>query len=420
MKRIIAIFACVVILCSCLVIPAFAQSINGLDFSNQPIPQYYATSASDVVNNGFNVQSNRYTCASSDDVYLFTTTNYALVFASYSSGVSIYFAYGTSNWYTYNLTNFDSTTQFYYWSGNLINTVPSSVPSYSNVSSGLLDLGTWIEDNPIVPPISVNSLDVPAGNVAYIKTNGTQILDLTTTFVQYSQLFSDSWANITQKVTWSNSLPVGTVTFPLAGMSSLAWTKTGYTNILGQTQNASASYQSVADQYFVIYNPLYQQYGQGDNYDMNGTIHVSGEMTEVKVYPLSGSVVTGQGLVSNSESDYSDYYQLQDDGNGGIEWVDQSGNVSSGPQTGGTSLLPQEATIQTLAAQILQIITKVGQSIANIFNVGHQAIVTLVGHASEFVSHFQSLYTWLPADIFAVLSSAIILAITIGIIKVFI
>lgn len=422
-KKIIATICVVVVLCSCLVVPTFANSNNDVDFSTQPIPVFVMNSTN-ITNGFYSGSSPFYFSSSIDDTYVFRApaSGYqGFYFASSNSGGTGYGSISASSVWNKPIDQYNSTYDLYY-STYLTNFSGGSqyvnVPSYSSINDALSDIRAHIENESVTT--ITNNVSVPAGNVAYIKTNGVQVLDLTTTFVQYSQLFSDTWANITQKVSWEASLPSGTVTFPLNGMTGIQWTKSGNTNILGQTQNASASYQSTSNQYFVIYNPLYQQYGQGNNYDMNGTIYVSGEIAEIKVYPLSGSVVTGQGLVSNSDSGYDDYFELQDDGNGNLEWIDQSGNVSSGPQTGGTSLLPQEATIQTLASQILNIITKVGQSIANIFNVGHSAIVTLVGHASEFVSHFQSLYSWLPADIFAVLSSAIILAITIGIIKVFI
>lgn len=398
-------------------------------------------SASDVISNGSLCYS--YTDSSSSSVisrsyyYLADTVSYSFAFydnnyvrfivccrspfryyycVSYSDSSSSSLNFGDVS-YLYN--------DFYY--GN-VDTISRSYtvnfPSYifPSLDDGFAAVRDYIDNggSSTGEPFSLNSYPLPAGNVMYISTeNDSDVIDLRTTFSQYSTLFQNSWSNITQTITRGASLPSSGTTFPLTGGFSVDWIKDkSNTNLLGQTKSGYYNFTSGAN-YTVLYNPLYQQYGQGDNYDLNGTIYVSADnVTDFKIYPLSGSVVVGEGLVSSSITDYDNVISPERDESGNViigsdgqpSTVNENG-VAQVPVTGGTSSLPSSASIADILRDLVS-------SVSGLFTTTYDAIRGLIAAGSDWFIAVRGMYSWLPSDVTATVGNALKVSFVLGVIAV--
>lgn len=300
--------------------------------------------------------------------------------------------------------------------------------SYSRFSSFFTGSRSWSSavaffdflDNEYVPPLvgHAASFSLPCGNVAYVQLSEVSTLSLFGTFEQWSN-FHGSWNEMSIAYLSNASLPVSGTTFPLSGMSPIPFVASeGTTNILGLSKTGSAVINGSG--WVCIYNPTWQQYGQGNNHDLNPTITISGsKIADIKVYPLNGSIVIGSGIVSGSDSGFqSNFTGSVDPETGYVTFYDQNGNLGV-PSTGGTGYLPDDLTGASLGQAIKQILQDIVSSLENVFSVSHNAIVQLVAAGRNFVQSLTSMYAWLPSAVFTVLSSAVVIVITIGILKVF-
>ena len=447
-----AALAAFVLFCS-LSFPSFAYSstsLNGVDFSSQPFPSSYpgGTSNDDI----FNEMSS----------YAFTSTDGEVYHISYRvpPGVSSYYMFEVvlpNNYYgfyiasetqdaaafittydgssyggtRYNASSFDSTTSLYYGgytsTGPVIDyNYPCYIPTFSSLDDGLAAVRDWI-DNPSPAPAPQTphpvSFSLQPGYVAFVDVS-----DLTgvSASLSTSVFGSAEWSpRITdQSIGVISSLP-NSFSIPLTGTSRISWSGSGTRNVLGQYKSFAYSYSTsnTGSAYIAIVNPL--QASQGSQLtalasmpsSRNNPISVTvNTALSVKVYSLTASLALGSGTL-DTETDGNTWSGTVDDSTG--EWSfynDQTGlptNIDSLPVGGGNEPIIGETSINDWLQEI-------ANNIKGFFSGAIGAVTTLVSAGSDFIHSLSGLYAWLPAPVYSVLVSALILVITIGVIKVFI
>lgn len=429
----VAVFVVVV-----LAVPSFGytdNSTNNVDFNDQPIPNApYLGNSSDTYNARYvfgNENAYQYSvCATgADDIYCagyFTNNNqttYYILCASRTSGCSFTTCidYGAGS-YTISGQHRDMTSTYndlYYriTSGTYnANSVVPSVPMFETLNDALNAINDWIDN----PPVSSQplSLALQPGNVAYIDiTNTNATITLTQhTSVAYWQLTS------TQYIGASNSLPSSGFTVPIAGTGMIDWVGVGRKTVQGQYNDWTSVNQisgSASDHqhvYAIVVNPLQNNVTTGSGLDVssvaNGIINISVDPAwSVKIYQLENQF--SLGIDSNTQS--GDTGTGTYDSNTG-QWTytnDQTGE-SFDQQFGGMT------TPDSQFDSIHDFLENIANTISGFFSGAINAVSTLVGAGSSFFGVLGGLYSWLPPAVYSVLVSALIIVITIGVIKVFV
>lgn len=273
------------------------------------------------------------------------------------------------------------------------------------------------------------SFRLDPGNVAYIEmADLNQTVTLGATFSSYSALFQSYGSYFPGNQLYKagmNYPQVGDI-LPGATPNQIPWQKSewGAENILGQTKTAVANI-TVSSNLLMIYNPYYRGDDSGASYtsgEVNPAIIITSSgiaRNGVRVYNLKDhfSTVNDQyyfGIGSSLPTD--DYYQSQNDPNASdpsiTGWTDKNGDPTTAPGVTPYNSPPENDSLADVISGFISNIT-------GLFTAGHDAIKTLAENAAEFVSHLGELYSWLPSQVLAVLTSAIILAIIIGLLKVF-
>lgn len=325
------------------------------------------------------------------------------------------------------LASFDSSTSLYYCIGpgntKTNDTFDWFLPYYSTLSDGLLAVRDLIDNPPSSATVYNLNYSLPAGNVAYIKLDSSATRAVLNTRMPVISYLFGSWPNVTQKYGFSSNLPNSNTTFPLSGWTTVDWSKAAPFNILGQSYNACDILPlSSNTNYLIIYNPLYYYERDGGNgveskFHDNGSIQIDIDgVTDIKVYGLTSSATIGphpsvdDAITSvNDNNSWSGTYNPETNT---IEWEDQNGDVSS-PSVGGGNIGSNPTTINDFLQNI-------ANQISSFFTGAVGAVSTLISAASQFFQSLSGLYTWLPSPVYSVLISALIIAVTIGVIKVFI
>ena len=273
-------------------------------------------------------------------------------------------------------------------------------------------------------PQTDKKITIPIGYAAFLKASGT--LTMRCTFPSNSALFSGTsgwWGETHQTIGSASALPDASFQFPVADALQIHWgrdTALSPLGILGTTKHAYSEHAAFSP-WTVIYNPVYKSVSIGANANdpdsFNGPITVSGTIGEFRLYPLSSGLSSSGIIGDGSSDDFIDVMIYPETGE--PVYTDPFGNVVSPPSAGGHTALPEAASNTSLIQRIVGILSDLVNRIEGIFSVAYQAISNLVGLAGPFVSKLSALYSWLPAPVLSALSSAMILAITIGVLKVF-
>lgn len=269
------------------------------------------------------------------------------------------------------------------------------------------------------------------GNVAYIEmAELSEKVILSSAKSSYSALFQTAgsfWPG-NQLYKSGMDFPTAGTVLPGATPNQIPWQKNewGKENLLGQTKQAYAEI-TASSNLLMIYNPYYQGDDSStltNNKLINSSIVISSKgiaRNGIRVYNLqdSFSTVDGNyyyGIGSTNPNGYGDYFQSENDPNATnpdvTGWTDENGDPTTAPGVTPYNDPPENDSIA-------DVISKFISNITGLFTQGHEAIKTLSENAAEFVSHLSELYSWLPPQVLAVLTSAIILAIIIGVLKVF-
>lgn len=341
---------------------------------------------------------------------------------------------GTSR--NYVLNQIDSTTGLYFVASISQEPVDSSVPMFGTLDELLAAAAAALSesDNPggsggYSPTVA--EFDLDPGNVAFIiMSDLTQPINLSATFYRNSALipsYGSYWPG-NQLYKFGASYPSAGTTLPGAGADQIPWTKNewGQTNLVGQTKYAVATLTASSNM-VMIYNPYNSADDTGSSYGA-GTVNPSIKVMSqgfsrngVRIYHLKDtfSVVDPDaywGIVSSSPENWDDFYQSTNDPTADnpdvTGWTNKDGDPTPAPGSSPYNEAPQQQGIADILSGFISNIT-------SLFTEGHDAIRNLSENASQFVSRLSSLYAWLPPQVFSVLTSAIILAIIVGVLKVF-
>lgn len=264
------------------------------------------------------------------------------------------------------------------------------------------------------------SFSLPAGNVMFLElSSSTSSIDLFQEMGVLSSLFSTNgnWWMPYDSYGFSNSLPSSSDR--LSG-SSISWGKSGNTNFLGQTTSASysLSFSNPSSQYLWIQH-LSASQDQYDEFSNPILIRASGILS-YKVYPLDSGIISVDGELSTgtivgSGDSFTGTYDPDTQ-----SWVttnDTTGQAGA-PSVGGDNI--GSSALGSGGKTIFNFLQKIADDLSTFFRGAVGAVSTLVSSASDFFTSIGGLFSWLPSPVYSVLISALILAITIGVIKVFI
>lgn len=362
------------------------------------------------------------------DLYLGQTSNTANVYACYAFNSTngnphLLIISDTSSGFNLKTTqygnNYISTSGFggisyndssYYYnfisSISLSNTLyTTTLPIYESLDDAMANISGTTTDS-----YSLN-YSLPAGNAIVIELGqGSNPYQISTTAINPGP--ADGTGLGGKQWGFFNTLP-STIEYPLTGAYSIAFRGYGGQSVLGQYLTYSISGDFVlenhTEKYLIIVNPLWAYTSDGDI--TNSRIDISiDKVNSFRVYPLGTQLVNG-GWTSQNEGEYLDgNYDENTD-----TWytTDENGNVVES-QVGGYNYVdygPQN---------IMQWLENIAHQISGFFTGAIGAVNTLVGAISRFSGTLMSLYIWLPPAVQGIITSAIILAITIGVIKVFI
>lgn len=408
-------------------IPTFAYtdtSVNGIDFSEQPYlsSDHYSYSTSLVVGKD---TSNRdiitWFLGPGTDYYLAGVANGAsyvvyVISSTQNSQINI----GTSNGWMSPITDTwfftNNSVDYYYTTGQSysITSTSSVIPLFSSRDALKAALQDWLE-NPPIPPASpaVAQFVLPAGNAVVIDLGGWDN-SLTDKKIQLSQttqyVHPQQWST-NQYYAYTDSLP-SSISTPFSGQNPINWYGNGKTNLFNQTNSFVANfiYNSSLGRYLVIINPFVPEDHDTDNYNSPLSVYV-GQCSGYKFYQLKTDV--SQIGAFGGESDGTTGTGIYDPSTG--TWSvtnDLTGDPWSPTQGGANS----NNVVLTVSGWLEQI----SHQISDFFAGAIGAVTNLVSAGSDFIHSLSGLYAWLPAPVYAVLTSALILVITIGVIKVFI
>lgn len=422
--------AAVFLFCS-LSIPSFAVATNGLTFSGQPLP--VVSSSSGLSTTGFyagyttrsSTESWKYyfgSYNSPSDVYCFAVTSgtyISFVLASRSQGEYVYDAHGSGSDYinTASSNMFSSVSPALYYHSHTVQwAVPSAttffVPTYDSVEDGLNAVNAYIDSGGGSSVLASDfSYSVPAGYALFVDIHGlsgvTGTLSTNTPNRAYaSPHTSNQTIAYTNSIASAGSSPIG---------NGINWEGVGSRDLFGRYKSWTRSLIiQPGSNYVAIYNPVHvDSYVDVEHEDYNSAINVyisQAYTGSSKLIPLN-TELTSTGQVGTVSTDQEKPMQ-QDPDTGGWYPTNEDGTPYNPNPYG--DYLPETSN------SIHQWLQNIAQSISGFFQGAIGAVTTLVGAGSAFINQLISLYSWLPGPVYAVLSSALIIVITIGVIKVFV
>lgn len=447
------VFAVVCLLAFSLVLFVVPASAEDNTFPNQPLPKIGPLSSSnktDGLNAFRSYGSICYVSAQEDDdILLFLVpsgSNYQIVACSNShtdsNQVYAYFYGASAPSGTKLIATLDNTTGLHYLNVGTMALSDINVPIFSSFDAGMAAAAAYLGAAVQVDEQTYR-FTVPAGWVAYVQLEDpTQDVEISATMFNNSALIGTNGSYWPSNATIRDgaSYPTAGTQFPISGAQTIRWFKDagGATNLLGQTKAARSTFTPTTN-LIEIYNPYHTGSTVYDSTEAasswlvgdpnpNLVVTVTGLSPDgLRFYPLSDRLDVSSDaasfITSGSNDDY-DYYKESvnqppapedadpDNPLPVISFIDKNGDPTPAPTPGGENEPIQSASIADILTNFLNRFT-------SLFTEGFEAIRNLSENASQFVSRLSSLYAWLPPQILGVLTSAIILAIIIGVLKVF-
>lgn len=302
----------------------------------------------------------------------------------------------------------------------------SSITPYPASTSTLTMCQDYLGSfTPDPAPIS-SSFTLPRGNVLYFQVASESDVTFISEFPRLSNIVTigggNPWGDTAAAYGLAASLPTASTKFPIASMDTVVWLKYGSTNVLGQTKTGSVTKHCIVNQWYALYNPSFAYISEQMRDAVGGTITASGSFAQIKVYPLNQELSFENGISgfnSDSTDGYASYYDgTIDSETGEVIFTNQDGVVSE-PVNGGQNYQEPAIGAVGLIEQVKQTLANILIEIENLFTFGYSAIGSLVGLMSQFVNSLGQLYSWLPSEVYSAIMSAVIVAIVIGVFKVF-
>lgn len=309
--------------------------------------------------------------------------------------------------------------------------------TFTSVSSDYLDIGYFdssesaltaiynylVESGASVVPATGHhiNLSLPGGYVMIADINGVSdsALSLNGTIgtdMTLSQINDSTYVFVGQ----SSSPPSAPFTLPVSGTSRISsWTGDN-PSVLGTYFHVRYNnvFYSANGGYVIVVNPYLT--GNSEQAGTNGLdLEVSIFANNAVVYSLQGTLSYVDGEWSQEDITTNDQYTVTVDPDTGETIIsDMSGQPVSDLKYGGSNSTFVD-DLGSTTRNFISWLQKTLKSIGSALDVGKNAIISLVGYASGFFGVITTLYAWLPGPVYSVLSSAIVLVITIGLIKVF-
>lgn len=433
-----------------LCFPSFASSVNGIDFSDQPL--YQSSSVLTGNSSNFSLCTPAYETNSTifsfydspwgnydtGDVFMFYVASVGTYGALYFAGtnpMSVYrMTHSKSNPNSYsadsspasNMASFDSSTSLYYGQFQISGNAPTviSCPSYNSLADGLADVAS-ISSGGTPAHIAVT---LKPGYVGYFDISNLSNVSVTLGTSLFSGAKYPGFST-DQSIGTVLSLPSGSFSLPIAGTSSISWAGSGQKDLIGRYSSFSYSHvytSAGGSTYLVVVNPLSGSApvlsslgASGSNRNGNITVLID-QCRGSKIYSLTESLSIGSGSLDTESNGTSVNDGVYDPDTGSWDFTDPSTGLpedpSSLPVGGGNDPIIGGNGGNT----INEWLEDIANSIKSFFSGAIGAVTTLVSSGSDFIHSLSGLYAWLPGPVYSVLVSALILVITIGVIKVFI
>lgn len=430
-KRVFSIVVAVVIFMFIVNVNVFAVLISG-SFDNQPLPIFIPNNASELKSSGYLIQSKgsytRYASSQYGDVYCVmyqdnSDRNYLIYGSLVSTTVYNTFAFvedaDGNGLGTNNLSNiYSSEYGDIYISGNILYGTTSNdwninCPLYDTRDEALNALSNILINgsDDIGQQLSIN---LPSGNIAIIEIAGGSNQVSISVPIGTGGNQTSPQTNINDIKIGSFSTKPSSVSSTMSGIEYPVWTGTGNPNIFGKYFSWKTSFDNAisGDKYLVVSNPLQINTNIYDNaWSLTCTINVQ-NATNYWIVPTQtqydGTTQSWEGIDSGEE-----YTGTYDENNNEWSLVDGEGNPVT-PNAGGNT------TVNNFTGSVNDWLKHIAEEISSFFNGPINAIQTVAGAISQFSGTLKALYVWLPGPVQSLLTSAIMLAITIGVIKVFI
>lgn len=300
-----------------------------------------------------------------------------------------------------------------------------NINEFETYQDGIDALSTYLSGNANID-VGYKTVVCEPGYAVYILTNGGSA-ELTTTFSTYNNIFTGGWGrSTTQRIGISETrVPSSGYVFGANTGTLIPWTKltTADTNKLGQTKVGHFIYNNCPDNgsYLVIYNPAYG-YDDDITSNINNSIYI--EVTNfvgANKFALKSQLALNGEVESSSPNNYTEFYttgtgdDIVGDGNT-LTWypatsedTDTTESITVFPDTpyNDTSSVPDNGTkIGQLVERIVDLLSAPIEHIQRLYN-----------SAISFFTALSNLWIWLPPEVVAIISAALIVLVVIGAIK---
>ena len=410
------------------VIPTDTSITSPVNGNNGSVNYYYYSIANGVVTTPYDEAYAAYAVIGNTNYYIF------FGFANFRIG----YIRGSGNVSTLNTTinseNYDG-TYFYYTTDTFNN-----LASYNGVAS----IGSFTSISDAVDYIynhysEITNTSSEDGNVfKFTLTNGwlsvidlgssgsSYDIDLSTQFATYSKFTSPYWDS-TQRYWFTNIMPEVGDSFTNSDTGTLiTWTKSGSTDIFGRSKGAVANISGTSTgKYLVIYNPAYYSWssilqGNAPHDEANSPVLVDGikEGQEITLFKMDETMHLLQGVTSSfiklsgSTTAEGDNKDLTD------TFTDSEGNPLV-QNSGGGNDLHESSGIVGYIMNINDVLDNFTNNVLSLLSAPISHIHQLISGAGNFLGSIQTMFTWLPPEVYNACITAALLCIIIGIFKMF-
>ena len=285
-------------------------------------------------------------------------------------------------------------------------------PVFTSIDDGISAVRAFINSQGVG---TVGQFYIPAGYACYMGSSGGYISLNFHYSGDKNYMFATDNFPMNIRLGSASSLPSSSIVFNQNFGQALTFTAVRPFNILGQSRSG---YYRLADvrsflngnSYVVIYNPLYDNKGNA-----NPSLLVNSNQTVTCfLYPLSSTGVDSnqQGELSDTDFYMANNLGQSDTVNFDHYYVDvNSGDIVSDsaisiPIGGNTSLDDPDDNLDSFMDKIISIFTAPVRHIQRLFASG-----------TSFMSWLQNLYLWFPEEVRGVLSSALVVLVVVGAVK---
>lgn len=369
---------------------------QGFLVGNNSIRDIYVFLASDIDTYAFSVGNYIYLCSTELNSFYYGSEVSAVPGTQHN--ISINYYVGTTN----------------YKVSSALNLPVQYVPSYSSVQDGVNAVDEAINSQLTPTPTSSFSYSLPPGNVAYIEMGSSSAIKLSMDFPELSNSFGTPFSKANSAYALVDSLPV--VGSSVASGTVIPWAKSGRLNLIGQTSEAAfGPIGPIATRYVAVINPSYYDHVLiTGSYMQNPPIQIEAlNVLSIQVYPLQSDFSFNNDTGQVSTTIAGDAYTGDvDSETGDIYWTDPDGG-SSAPALGGNNL-PEAGN------SIFDTLRNIASDFSEFLKGPVSSIRVVVSSIREFMGTFTQLYTWLPSPVYNLITSALMIALTIGVIKIFV